>query len=130
MKVKVKIEQEVEIAAVRMRLPVRYEEEDMPNDFPLRKGDIWEAEVEMDTGKIKDWPAGQTGCFSMKVCDGGTYTLLAPGGEKIAAIEQNCVPNGVIPGEYGDYVELEIDAAGIITNWPKQPDVSVFFDRE
>lgn len=28
---------------------------------------------------------------------------------------------------YGDYVELEIDENGIITNWPKRPDISAFF---
>jgi len=29
-----------------------------------------------------------------------------------------------------DYVMLKIDSGGVITNWPKSPDVSAFFPRE
>ena len=39
MKCKVWKNVEVEVAAVEIVLPVLYEEEDIPNDFPLRDGD-------------------------------------------------------------------------------------------
>ena len=30
----------------------------------------------------------------------------------------------------GDYIDLKIAADGTITNWPKKPDVSAFFDND
>jgi hypothetical protein len=107
-------------------VPVRYQEEDIPNDFPLRQGDMWDATVDIDTGKIQNWPQGKTGDMHMKVCDGGTYTLLDKDGKSLAEIA-DYIPNSVVPGEYGDYIELKIDATGTITNWPKDPDVGKFF---
>jgi hypothetical protein len=46
------------------------------------------------------------------------------------SIEQNYVPHGLIPGEYGDYVSLKINEQGIITNWPKHPDIREFIKGE
>lgn len=126
---------EITITHIKLTLPVRYKEEDIPNDFPLRSGDVWQAMVNIDTGVIHDWPKGKSGTLEMKVCDEGTYTLysdLVPNGVKrfteVAKIEQDYVPHGVVPGESGDYVHLTIDANGCITNWPKKPDVSAFFE--
>lgn len=127
---KVKIEQEVEISTVNIEVAVRYEEEDIPNDFPLRKGDLWTAKVDIDTGRIQDWPIGKSGRLSMKVCDEGTYTLLDKAGKVIATRAQDYVPNDLIPGEYGDYIDLKIDEQGIITNWPKKPNLSEFFPED
>lgn len=106
---------------------MRYEEEDIPNDFPLRTGDIWEAKINIDSGKIDGWPNGRSGQFSMKVCDEGTYELLSCDGEKIASLVNEYVPCDAIPGSYGDYVEMNIDETGVVTNWHKKPDVSAFF---
>lgn len=118
---------DIEVSAIRVVLPVCYEEEDIPNDFPLRKGEIWgPATIELDTGKIREWPQGKEGNIeSMKVADGGIYTLLGPNGEIIAE-RNDYVPHGVIPGEYGDYVCLKINTEGIVTNWPKNPNLSAF----
>jgi hypothetical protein len=113
---------EIDVSFVEMILPVRYGEEDIPNDFPLRKGDLWTAIVAFDNGQIQGWPQGQSGEVQMKVCDSGVYILRNHCGEEIARIE-DYVPHGVVPGRYGDYVDLKIDANGYITNWPKKPDV-------
>lgn len=113
-----------------LELAVRYDDEDISYDFPMRKGDLWKAKVELDTGKIVDWPAGKSGDLYMKVCDEGTYTLLDDAGQKVAAIEQNYVPHGVVPGKYGDYVDLEISEDGTITNWPRKPDLSAFIEGD
>lgn len=127
MKTKIKVEKEIEIASVRIRVPVSYDEEDIPNDFPLRKGDVWCAEININTGQIRGWPRGRSGELSMKVCDEGTYSLLDKCGGEIAKIVDDYVPHGVVPGQYGDYIILNIDTEGVVTNWPKRPDVSKFF---
>lgn len=127
MKIEIPTTKTVEVTCIRLELAVRYEDEEMPYDFPLRDGDMWKATVEIDTGKIKDWPEGKDGSVEMKVCDEGSYALLDIDGNTVAEIKQDYVPHGIVPGEYGDYVNLQIDATGTITNWPKSPDLSGFF---
>ena len=119
----------VDVDSIRLQLPVRYDDEDIPYDFPLRKGDMWVATVDIDTGRIKEWPTGKTGSVEMKVTDSGVYTLLDRNEETIAEL-QDYVPHGVVPGEYGDYVNLQIDETGRITNWPESPDLEAFFPEE
>ena len=134
MKVKVKVEKEIEVTHIRITLPVRYGTEDILNDFPLRNGEVWQAMVEMDTGRILDWPDDprfQQCHLEMKVVDEGTYILYdysSDDFEEVAKL-QDYVPHGVVPGEWSDYVYLDIDK-GVITNWPKKPDLDAFFDSE
>lgn len=106
---------EIEVDAIHISVPVRYDEEDIPNDFPLRVGDLWEGTLDLDTGRIREWPEGQSGNLSMKVTDCGTYRLMS-GGDVVAAVEQDYVPS-CIPGRYGDYIDLDIDEHGVVTNW-------------
>lgn len=126
MKIKIKVEKEVNVKYVEVTLPVRYEKEDMTNDFPMRHGGVWAAMIEVDTGEIVGWPKGQEGSFYMKVCDSGTYELLDAGMTTVAKLE-GYVPNDLIPGEYGDYVHFKINKEGFITNWPENPDLCEFF---
>lgn len=39
---------------------------------------------------------------------------------------RGCVPNKLLPGEYGDYLALDIDEVGIIKNWLDNPELSEF----
>lgn len=136
MKTTVRIEKEVDIAFVFIDIAPRYigdgDDDDMPTDFPLLNADktAWVATVNIDTGEIQGWPAGEKRSMHVKVCDAGTYKLIDREGVEIAARVNSYVPNGVVPGSYGDYVELEINENGIITNWPKHPDVSGFFSDD
>jgi hypothetical protein len=130
MKTTILLPTEVELTHVKVEIAVRYDEEDIPNDFPLRVGDMWIATIEIDTGKIIDWPIGKSGDLYMKVCDQGTYRLLDNTGEEITAIEGDYVPNNLIPGQYGDYVDLKINDQGIVTNWHKKPSVVDFFPED
>jgi hypothetical protein len=127
MKLTVKKPVVIEPTHIRVSLPVRYGTEDIPEDFPLRKGDLWEARIEIETGKILDWPAGRAGECSMKVVDEGCYYLERlllpvtvhvepPRYEILASREQDYVPS-CIPGEHGDYVDFTIDEQGVIENW-------------
>ena len=129
MKINVPDSKEIEIKYVRVLLPVNFGEEHIPNDFPHRKGDEWEAVIDIDTGVILDWPEDprfQKCNLSMKVCDEGLYYLLKQDRTIAAVISDDYVPHGVIPGKYGDYVNLNIEH-GRITNWPTHPDATEFF---
>jgi hypothetical protein len=130
MKVTIYVPTEVEIKTVRVEIAVRYGEEDIPNDFPFRVGDMWIATIDIDKGKIIDWPQGKTGSFCMKICDEGSYFLQDVEGKEVLSIESNYVPNALLPGEYGDYLELDIDETGTITNWLEDADLSDFLPEE
>jgi hypothetical protein len=131
MKAKVKIEQEVNIETVIIDIECRYvgygDDDDLPSDFPLLvNGNRWVAHVNIDTGKIAGWPSVGARKMFTKVCDAGIYKLVTATGAILATIV-GYVPHGVVPGEFGDYVDLRIDETGTITNWPERPDISAFF---
>lgn len=130
MKIKIPTTIEEDIYLVRISAPVDYGEEDISNDFPGREGDVWKADIEIDTGKILNWPAGRVEKMFLTVKDGGSYALVSVSGHQVALRDGNYVPHGVVPGEYGDAIKLDIAVDGTITNWPRRPDVSEFFDEE
>ncbi|MDR2042480.1 MAG: hypothetical protein LBP98_09240 [Tannerella sp.] len=150
MKVRVKVEVEKEVRFLKIDIPVRYGEEDIPNDFPLRVRrenldksmiekwtcygdyDRWQAVIDLESGVIRNWPDGKTGSFEMKVCDEGFYYLLDGEGAVIASIEGDYVPNRAVPPKdgYGDYVALKIEDGGKVTNLYDRPDFSQFFESE
>ena len=130
MKAIIKVEKEVEIYAVKFSVAVRYDEEDIPNNFPLREGDMWNAIITIDEGRIIGWPEGQKGHLAMKVCDQGSYYLLDANHNTILSIEEDYVPNKLIPGKYGDYIDLHIGASGLIGNWYSKPSISDFIPNE
>ena len=132
MKAIVKIEKEVNIKTVIIDIAPRYigdsDDDDLPTDFPLlnENKNAWIARVDIDTGVIENWPQGDAREMHVKVCDAGVYTLLDDTGEKVKKLS-GYVPHGVVPGSYGDYVELKIDESGKVINWPKNIDFSDFF---
>jgi hypothetical protein len=131
MKATVKIEQEVEIKTVLVEIKPRYigdtDDDDMPSTFPLLDADTWRARIDIDSGKIENWPEGEKREMFVKVCDAGSYHLFDAENKAIKSIENNYVPNDLIPGEYGDYIDLKINGNGVITNWPQAPSISEFF---
>jgi hypothetical protein len=116
------VPQENEVHYVQIDAPVRYGDRDIPYDAPLRSMDMWKAIVDVHTGAIQDWPAGQSLDLEMKVADSGRYALLGENFEVIAHHQNYYVPHCTIPGSYGDYIKLDIDSSGVITNW--KPDGS------
>lgn len=128
MKIFVMRRMEVDVDSVRMVLPVRYDEEDIPNDFPHRMGDTWDITVDIETGQIFSWPVGVSHEVDIKVVDMGSYYLMN-GSEVVGSREEDYVPD-CIPGRYGDYVEFNIDAAGFITNWDKTANFSELLRSE
>ncbi len=130
MKAAIPTTKEVEVSHVRICVAVNYDEEEIPNDFPGRLGETWDAVVNIDTGIIRDWPTGRPFKMHLTVKDGGSYYLLTPNGNVVGSIESNYVPHCLIPGDYGDVIRFDIDSTGCITNWKKNPDVSEFFKDE
>jgi len=138
MKATIKITQEVKVKTLMVDIEPRHigdsEDDDMPTDFPLLNEDKtrWIAKIDIDTGRIADWPQGEVREMYIKVCDAGNYTLLDSAGNKLDELTQEYVPNKLVPGEYGDYIDLKIDSDGFITNWYEQPELSDFpkFDNE
>lgn len=125
---KITIMKRVEAVAkyLKMSVAVRYGDEDMPFDAPMRTGDIWEAVIDLSEGRVLYWPQGQTLSFTdMKVCDQGTYILFDADSNGITRIE-GYVPNKLLPGKYGDYLSLDIDETGKITNWLDRPSLKDF----
>ena len=114
----------VPVSYIYVNLPVRFDDEDMAYDAPMRTGDTWSALIELETGTIVDWPKGKSLNFFMKVYDSGIYVLYDSKHVEVASLTGEYVPHGVIPGEYGDYVHLNINEEGVITNWPKKINLS------
>lgn len=133
MKALVKVQKEVEIQKIIIDIAPRYigdsDDDDVSSDFPLLNGENWKATVMVGSGQILDWPEGEEREMYCKVCDAGTYTLLDDQGEEVATIN-GYVPNGIVPGEYGDYVHLKISGDGVITNWPEHPRIDEFFEDD
>lgn len=127
MKIQIMTPTVIDIAKIRISAAVNYGEEEIPNDFPGRKGDRWCATIDVDTGKIEGWPAGRAEKMHLTVKDSGNYYLEDRDGEDVAARENEYVPHGVVPGQYGDTIELDIAADGTVKNFRK-PDFSDFFE--
>ncbi len=93
-------------------------EQDDDGTIPLRSGDAWCPSIDIDTGRIIDWPAGTTADLHYKVCDAGIYVLLGDDDTEIAR-KEGYVPEIMSPGGngYGDYIIMTIGEDGVIANW-------------
>lgn len=129
MKQKVRVTKEIDFKYCILDVAVRYDEEDIPNDFPFRVGDVWNPKIDIDNATIVDWPIGDEFKLHMKVCDQGTYTLLDSDENEVVQID-GYVPHGLIPGSYGDYIEMDIDGYGKILNFPSSPNVDDFYEDD
>ena len=133
MKVTILKPTEVDVKFVEIHIPV-YEdtiERYIANKLPFLNGRIWTATIDIDTGVILNWPKGLVfRRIGDKVRDEGMYILRDRDFKEVARIHKDYVPNDLIPGDYGDYVELrDIDENGKIGNWPKKPCVNEFFTK-
>lgn len=124
---------EVNIKFILIEIAPRYigdsEDDDMRTDTPLLINGKWTARIDVDTGQVESWPIGKECEFFVKVCDEGVYTLFDDESNVIATMA-GYAPNEIVPGEYGDYVHMIIGPDGIVKNWPSNPSVEEFFERE
>lgn len=109
---------------------VRYWEDASVNDcedadgtlIPLRKGNDWCPIIDLDAGRIMDWPDDCIANIHYKVCDGGEYWLLNGERERIAKWGGYYVPDEFLcPGTngYGDYIILTVNNCGSIADWER-----------
>ncbi|WP_156514661.1 hypothetical protein [Planctomyces sp. SH-PL14] len=105
---------EIEIAAIRLTVPVR-DDDETAEDFPGRKGNQVTLVVGVDDGVIQAWPSGLEAEETWKACDSGVYELIDPAGAVVKTIE-DYVPD-FIPNSYGDYVELKVSGKGVWEGW-------------
>lgn len=129
MKVEVLKPTKVEIHSVRIEVELHDDvSENLPKHLFNDDGEL-DLLIEVDTGKVVSWQGDDPVSIYDKVRDGGVYTLFDSNGKEVQKIHNYSVPNKLIPGEYGDYIDLNISADGIVTNWPKNPSVIDFFSR-
>lgn len=120
-----KVEQEVKY--LRVNAGVRYWEgatvngkeeiDDKPN-IPFAVGDAWRPVIDLETGKIVDWPEGVTASTHYKVCDAGVYALL-DSDSNVVVEHDGYVPAMLCPKSsgYGDYIIMDIGSDGTIDKW-------------
>jgi hypothetical protein len=74
--------------------------------------------IEVETGKVIDWPANITADIHYKVCDAGVYVLMDENRAEVYRTD-GYVPNILSPGGsgYGDYIIMKIDGSGKIEKW-------------
>ena len=126
MKVQAQITCDFDVAAIKVSAQVRYWEDAKVGDaqdedgtkIPLRNGDYWEPIIDLDTGRIRNWPEGVEADVHYKVCDAGLYTLIDADGRTLAT-RDGYVPDILSPAGsgYGDYIIMEIGGDGVIADW-------------
>lgn len=129
MKIKIPKIIEEDIARLRIDAAVNYGDEEIPENFPGRRGDSWTAVIDIDTGKIEGWPQGRAEKMHLTVKDCGSYILFNRAGFVVAERLNNYVPHGVVPGKYGDVIELDIAEDGTVKNWTRNINLRGFFDN-
>jgi hypothetical protein len=101
---------QVPVKYLQARCGVRYWEDATVN---------WCPKIELETGKIVEWPQGTTAHIHYKVCDDGDYKLLDDAGNMVVHVDEY-VPAIMSPGDSckcGDYVVMDVDADGLIQKW-------------
>ena len=87
--------------------------------IPFRRGQVWNPLIDLETGRIVDWPSGTNAEIHYKVCDDGEYWLLDSDMESLAYHEGYVPDEYLCHGEsgYGDYIIMNIDSDGYIQNY-------------
>ena len=116
---------------VDILIPEDVMEDDAP-DFPLRPEHIEGATytkitVDIKTAKVMNW-TDECGYYELfcKPVDSGIYIIRAEDGKELDRIEEDYVPNKLVPGEWGDYIDLTISKSGYVTNWHNKPSLDEF----
>lgn len=139
MKVKIKVEQEVDIKYLHVSAGVRYWDDATVNGtkdaegalIPCRNGDRWEPVIDLDESRIINWKQSVKADIHYKVCDDGIYELKDVNQKSIAK-KEGYVPEIMCPEEngFGDYIIMKVDENGIIANFDPDPSELAVSDDE
>lgn len=94
-------------------------------DIGYRESDYWEIVIDLDEGKVLNWPEGFCLDTHYKVCDDGEYVFLDKDMNEVVNItkiyQQYYVPDFLAIGDdgYGDYVYIDINGDGTIKDFNK-----------
>lgn len=107
-------------------------------DIGYRENNYWELLIDLDEGKVVNWPEGFRISTWFKVCDDGEYVFLDENMNEVINItkeyEQYYVPDFLEIGDegYGDYVYLDIDGDGNIKDFDtmKKEIIMFFMDND
>ena len=135
MEIKVLRPVEADIKLLVVKAYVRYWEDsningipDSPTspEMPMTNGHYWEPTIDLDEGKIMDWPEGIRADINYKVCD--EFECFAPA---IDFYYSGYVPRFMSPLEenYGDYITMSISGGGYIEGWSQEL-VKKFLEKE
>ena len=84
----------------------------------------WCPVIDVNEGKVLDWPENFVFVTHFKVCDQGIY-VYSNQDESMQIVSQDCdlyyVPNWLCDWDegYGDYIYIQINGDGSIENWDK-----------
>lgn len=139
MKIKVKIETEIDVKLMKVTAKVRYWEDSSVNGvydedgtlMPCRNGENWCPVIQVENGIIMNWNKGVDAEIHYKVCDCCGYELIDDKGEKVFE-HDDYVPDILTPGGdgYGDYIIMNIDKDGNIQGWDKELIADLFGSDE
>lgn len=126
-KITVKTTEEREVKFLRVDAGVRYWEDGTVNGdaddddnpkMPFAVDGRWIPVIELETGRILDWPEVVTASVHYKVCDDGVYTLLDADKNPVK-VHDGYVPAILCPKDegYGDYIIMDIGPDGVIADW-------------
>jgi hypothetical protein len=127
MKVKIKVEKEVNLKTLEVNAGVRYWEDSSVNGveddedgglIPCKVGNRWKPIIDIDSGIITNWEKGKYARIHYKICDDGVYTVIDEDGNSVLE-KDGYVPDTMAPAErgYGDYIIMNIDENGLIEDW-------------
>lgn len=131
MEIEVMVKQKKTFDAKYITFMIPYDDEDdLPEQLTKQDACFWNGTIDVDVGLIVDWPLGISADIEIKVCDSGIYKLIGRDMGPIATIKHNYVPNGILPGDSGDYIHFIINESGYITNWSKDISIDEFFPED
>lgn len=130
MKVTVYKPVELEIHSVRIEVELHDDvSENLPKHLFNDDGEL-DLLIEVDTGKVVSWQGNGPVSIHANVRNNGVYTLFDKFGDKVASLDNYYIPHDLIPGKRGEYIHIDINDDGIVTNWPKCPNVYEFFNPD
>lgn len=97
-------------------------EDDDGSRIPFRVGDRWCPVIELETGRVVNWPAGMVADIHYKVCDDGDYWLRDDERREVGKWTGDYVPDAFLchgARGFGDYIIFTVGADGIVAGWER-----------